>query len=181
LSLDSKLHDRHRPSINCQDFKHTRIVQYVEPADEVSVRHVPIIPCLTCCSVWQTAARNRNSQSTSRTPQSRSGNASPAQQGNLTQPPRQDTAVPTRPTNVWAQRGSQSGERQQQAAPSNGPVSAAPQSEEPYAPANGFNGGEVKTFLGREAQGAPASYKVQDGRSGGGAWGNKGAYMYGRR
>lgn len=49
-------------------------------------------------------------------------------------------------------------------------------SEEAYAPANGFNAADVKTFLGRETQSAPSVYKVQDGRGGGNAWGAKGTY-----
>lgn len=109
-------------------------------------------------SAWHTANRNRNPPSANRTPQNRSGNASPAPSFTPSQPPKQDTKQ-SGPSNAWAQRNA--GDR-------NGPQ------EEAHVPLNGFNAAEIKAFLGREA--APTPYKPQEvggARAGGGAWGQK--------
>ncbi|KAI7197659.1 hypothetical protein KC363_g82 [Hortaea werneckii] len=78
-------------------------------------------------NVWQTAARNRQSQSASRTPHNRSTNASPAQQTNPTQPPRQEGGRPQQVQNVWAQRSSSAGGASGSNAGSNGATPASQQ------------------------------------------------------
>lgn len=51
---------------------------------------------------------------------------------------------------------------------------AAADASQPAASANAFNTAEVKAFLARDAQNAPAAYKAQeagDAKNNGGAWG----------
>ncbi|KAI7286925.1 hypothetical protein KC345_g913 [Hortaea werneckii] len=132
-------------------------------------------------NVWQTAARNRQSQSASRTPHNRSTNASPAQQTNPTQPPRQEGGRPQQVQNVWAQRSSSAGGASGSNAGSNGATPALQQESkgaETHASVNGFNASEVKAFLSRDVKTAPSTYKVTEGggagrSGGGGAWGSK--------
>lgn len=60
-------------------------------------------------------------------------------------------------------------------------MSGQAQPDEQYAPINGFNSADVKAFLSRQAQGAPAAYKPAEaatgGRGSGGAWGSKPNHM----
>ncbi|KAK5136221.1 hypothetical protein LTR08_003828 [Meristemomyces frigidus] len=138
-------------------------------------------------NAWQTASRSRHSHSASRTPQNRSGTASPAQQNPPVQAPRQDAPRQDggRPqqqvSSVWTQQRSSStsgsnGQRAEQVAPQQ------QEGEQVPAAINGFNVAEVKAFLSREAA-VSASYKVVDGpavgggRGGGGAWGAKPSHM----
>ncbi|KAK4552209.1 hypothetical protein LTR86_010563 [Recurvomyces mirabilis] len=128
-------------------------------------------------NAWQTAGRPRHSHSASRTPQSRSGTASPSQQ-NQNQPsqqPRQDSGRPQQANNVWAQRSSSTSGSNGQATTSS--ASATVVQDEAYVPANGFNAAEVKAALGKEA--GPAVYKVHEPArgSGGSAWGAKSSHM----
>ena len=108
---------------------------------------------------WQTAGRQRQSQSASRTPQNRSSAGSPSQQTAPTQPPKSQQSM----NNAWTSN----------AASSNG--AAVAQQESVHQPVNGFNSAEVKAFLGRE--GAVPAYKpaqaMEGNRSSGGAWGSK--------
>lgn len=136
------------------------------PANRKSELHSIIIfsrAKLTPPSVWT----NRK-QAASRTPQSRSHNASPAQQTNPTQKP----APP--PSNVWAQRANHSQSQSRES--SNGrPETATTQQQASTTPSNGFNAAEVRVFLERDVQAASAAYKVQEtqggAKNGGGAWG----------
>ncbi|EMC94385.1 hypothetical protein BAUCODRAFT_73376, partial [Baudoinia panamericana UAMH 10762] len=100
------------------------------------------------------------SQSASRTPQNRSGTASPSQQTQPTQSPRQEGGRAPQVNNVWTQRSSS-------ASGANGPRQ--------YTPANGFNADEVKAALGKDA--TPAPYKPAEvaggARVSGGSWGAK--------
>lgn len=109
-------------------------------------------PCLslTYGSAWQTASRSRNTNSTSRTPQNRSGTQSPSQAAGLSQPgpPRQDAGPPV--NNVWTQRSSM-------ISASNGQT-RGDDSAESSRSLNGFNGTEVKEFLARDA-GSVIAYK----------------------
>ncbi|OQN96139.1 hypothetical protein B0A48_18054 [Cryoendolithus antarcticus] len=122
-------------------------------------------------NVWQ-AAR------TSRTPTSRSGTASPSQQGNPTQPPR---TKPQQANNAWAQRSSESQDRE--VSSSNGrPESStlnAQQEERSHVAVNGFNTADVKALLNGGSKTLPAAYMVDDngGIGRGGAWGSKPNHM----
>ncbi|KAF2486460.1 hypothetical protein BDY17DRAFT_321249 [Neohortaea acidophila] len=130
-------------------------------------------------NAWHTASRSRNSSS--RTPQNRSGTQSPSQQTTAAQAPRQDAGRSQQPrnppaNNVWAQRSSNS-------AASNGSVKAeaSPAREDEYRPVNGFNAAEVKQFLARDVAGAtvykPAEVAGTGGRNSGSAWGHKPNHM----
>ncbi|OQO12699.1 hypothetical protein B0A48_02162 [Cryoendolithus antarcticus] len=122
-------------------------------------------------NVWQTAR-------TSRTPTTRSGTASPNQQGNPTQPPRTN---PQQANNAWTQRPSES--RDRGASSSNGrPESSAvnaQQEERSHVAANGFNTTDVKAFLNGGSKTFPAAYKVDEngGNGRGAAWGSKPNHM----
>ncbi|TKA32404.1 hypothetical protein B0A50_01510 [Salinomyces thailandicus] len=132
-------------------------------------------------NVWQTAARSRQSHSASRTPQNRSNNASPAQQSNPTQPPRQETGRQQQIQNAWTQRSSSASGTGGGSAGSNGSLTAQQQGsrgEQSYTPVNGFNGAEVKAFLGREAGVLPASYKDSNGGAAGKAAAGSGGAAY---
>ena len=130
-------------------------------------------------SVWQTAGRPRHSHSASRTPQNRSGTASPSQQQQQSQPPqppRQEGGRAQQVNNVWAQRSSSTGGSNGQPRREQGSEGLP---EEQHTPANSFNASEVKAVLGRET--ASAAYKPVDASGGnrgsGGAWGSKGMLM----
>nr|OQO31051.1 hypothetical protein B0A51_03758 [Rachicladosporium sp. CCFEE 5018] len=122
-------------------------------------------------NVWQTAR-------TSRTPTTRSGTASPSQQGNPTQPPRTNTQ---QANNAWAQRSSESRDRGPSS--SNGrPESStvnAQQEERSQVAVNGFNTADVKTFLSGGNKPLPAAYKVEEVGGNGRctAWGSKASHM----
>ncbi|KAK3723015.1 hypothetical protein LTR37_002161 [Vermiconidia calcicola] len=118
---------------------------------------------------WQNAGRPRNSHSASRTPQNRSGTASPSQQ-NPSQPPRQEGGRAQQQTgNVWAQRSSSAGG-------SNGQTRANVTSQdEADQSVNGFNAADVKAFLARDI-GSVTAYKPAEAAGGGrssNAWGSK--------
>lgn len=123
-------------------------------------------------SAWQTAGRQRQSNSSSRTPQNRSGTASPNQQ-NPSQPPRQEPARTQPANNVWTQRNSGTGSSNGQ--PRTGETSQGNAEQS----VNGFNAAQVKAFLSRDAGVEP--YKPADGstsaRASGGAWGAKREYV----
>ncbi|CAK3882679.1 Hypothetical predicted protein [Lecanosticta acicola] len=141
-------------------------------------------------NAWQTARGNRHSSS--RTPQTRSGTASPSQPNAPSQPPpsskpqepkqQAPAPAPAPSGNVWAQRSAQQSAAAASSAGSNGPPPppALPLlQEEPSV--NGFNSAEVRAFLSREPA-PPAAYKPQDGpgsnsRASGGVWGAKTNHM----
>ncbi|KAF2721798.1 hypothetical protein K431DRAFT_303115 [Polychaeton citri CBS 116435] len=121
-------------------------------------------------SVWQTA---KSRHPPSRTPQSRSGNSSPAQQPTSTQPPRQaQHPAPPPANNVWAQRAANVGnavsasgsDAKQTDTPQT--TSSAPRAgsstkkQEQHVAANNFNSREVAAFLGRNASGV--AYKPSE-------------------
>ncbi|KAK3057881.1 hypothetical protein LTR09_000956 [Extremus antarcticus] len=121
-------------------------------------------------NVWQTAAagRQRQSQSASRTPQNRSGTASPSLQAAPSPSSRPDGGRTLQPVDsVWTQRSS-SGNR------SNGqPRTDAAQDD------GGFNAAEVKTFLAADV-GSVVVYKPAEAAGGarqGGAWGSRSNVM----
>ncbi|TKA43787.1 hypothetical protein B0A54_05546 [Friedmanniomyces endolithicus] len=125
-------------------------------------------------NAWQSAKGSRPSNSASRTPQNRSGTASPSPQNQTNQSPRQDG-------------GRQQQQQQQQSnsgtggsnGPSKGEQQQAAMQDDRHVPANGFNASEVRAALAREP--APAAYKpaeVSGSESGGGgAWGPKPNHM----
>ncbi|KAK0354916.1 hypothetical protein LTR91_011790 [Friedmanniomyces endolithicus] len=125
-------------------------------------------------NAWQSAKGPRSSNSASRTPQNRSGTASPSPQNQTTQSPRQDGG-----RQQQQQQQSNSGTGGSNGGQSKGEQQLPDMQNDRHVPANGFNASEVRAALAREP--APASYKPAEvtgaGDSGGGAWGPKPNHM----
>ncbi|KAK0342414.1 hypothetical protein LTR91_013503 [Friedmanniomyces endolithicus] len=121
-------------------------------------------------NAWQSTKGSRPSNSASRTPQNRSGTASPSPQ--TTQSPRQDGGRQQQQQQSNSGTGGSNG-------PSKGEQQQAAMQDDRHIPANGFNAAEVRAALAREP--APAAYKpaeVSGSESGGGgAWGPKPNHM----
>ncbi|KAK0888579.1 hypothetical protein LTR02_016188 [Friedmanniomyces endolithicus] len=126
-------------------------------------------------NAWQSAKGPRSSNSASRTPQNRSGTASPSPQNQTTQSPRQDGGRQQQ----QQQQQSNSGTGGSNGGQSKGEQQLPDMQNDRHVPANGFNASEVRAALAREP--APASYKPAEvtgaGDSGGGAWGPKPNHM----
>ncbi|KAK5113638.1 hypothetical protein LTR62_003265 [Meristemomyces frigidus] len=122
-------------------------------------------------NVWQTAGRPRNSQPASRTPQNRSGTASPSQQNQPSQPPRQqEGGRPQQPNNVWTQRSNNTSGSNGQVRNEGSPVT---RQEDAHVPAHGFNAAEVRAVLSKQA-GGMTTYKIKDDQGPEGSGGNMG-------